>query len=389
MILSILLTLSILAGQLIKIPLSGNLGPTLLDLYILLLAAGGIYKLKFKLKKPPVFIIYGLAFAAIATGSLIFTPLHLTAFEYTISFSYTLRFVLYLLTAWIIHSGAFAEFKKNVPLAFLISGVGLAILGLLQFIFLPDLRFLQQWGWDPHYFRTVSTFLDPNFAGAYFVLTLLLLISCLGDRTISKLKPKVFYILFTIVYIALLTTFSRSSYSMFLISGLVLSTLKKSKTLLLATILLSALLLGSFYLYVQGVAIPRHINRTESAQFRLDTWKQGLILFQSHPILGVGFNAYRYALRENYLADSQSLKNHGSSTNDSSLLYIASTTGILGLLGYAFFIFFLIKSCWKEKILPAALAGLIAQSFFANSLFYPPILLWVVLIYLFGKDRKR
>lgn len=377
--LSILLVLSILSGQLIKFPLSGTLGPTLLDFYILLLTCWGFYRIKFRLKKPPCFLTTGFIFVSLATVSLIFTPLHLNGFEYFISFSYTLRFVLFLTFAWIIYSGAFPDFQKRIPKALMISGFGLATLGLIQLILLPDLKFLQQWGWDPHYFRIVSTFLDPNFAGAYFVLTLLLLISY-HPRGGIRLTPQVFYLIAGFTYLALLTTFSRSSYLMFLVSGVVFSYLKKSRTLILVSLSLFLILLGGFYLYNQGVAEPRKINRAESAQFRLNTWKQGLIILGSHPILGTGFNAYKFALREFKLADGQFLNNHGSSTNDSSLLYVASTTGILGLISYLLFLFNLIKSGWREKILPAAIIGLIVESFFANSLFYPPILLWVLTI---------
>ncbi len=44
-------------------------------------------------------------------------------------------------------------------------GVGLGVLGLMQFILYPDLRNLYYLGWDPHYYRVFSTLLDPNFAG--------------------------------------------------------------------------------------------------------------------------------------------------------------------------------------------------------------------------------
>ena len=373
-VISVILVLSILAGQLIKFPLFGIQGPTLLDFSAFLICLFGIYKLKFKLKKPDSIIIYGLFFILIALLSLIFTPLHLTFSEFMISFSYTLRFLIYLLFFWIIYSGVFKEFKKNIRFTLLFSGIGLSILGLLQFVLFPNLQSLQNQGWDPHYFRTVSTFLDPNFAGAYFVLTLLLLIQ---NFAIAK-KWNLF--IFTIVYIALLTTFSRSSYIMFLISGIILSILRKSRKLFISTIILFAILMLGFYLYTLLVAKPRGIDREQSASYRLGTWENGLAIFQKSPILGVGFNAYKYALDKYHLSDSQFLQSRGATTNDSSLLYVLSTTGIVGFLIYSLFLFSIIKQgLINNKFLVAAIFGLIIHSFFANSLFYPFILIWILL----------
>src|SRR3989338_8239316 len=200
-IFSWILALATLTGQLIKLPISSG-GVSILDITVIILCLWGILKIKFKLKKPPLFIVSAASFIAIATLSLILTPLHLNIQEYLTSFLYIFRFAVYILLGWLIFSRAFPAIKNNTPQILIFSGLGLAILGLMQFIILPDLGFLTKDGWDPHYFRTVSTFLDPNFAGAFFVLTLIL--------------PRQSSVLSLIVYLALMTTFSRSSYLMFL-----------------------------------------------------------------------------------------------------------------------------------------------------------------------------
>ncbi len=328
-----------------------------------------------------------LAFAA---TSLTLTPLRLTLLEYFLSFSYTGRFFLYVLFAWLIFSGAFRDFSQKIIRAFLIAGISFTVLGLLQFIFFPNLDFLTVAGWDPHYFRTVSTFLDPNFAGAFLVLTLIIIshLTCglIAQRGRHILAPRVFYIVFAIIFLALLTTFSRSSYLMFLVSGLTLSILKKSKTIFIATLILFAILLSGFQLYINSIAQPRNINRERSASFRANTWQQGLELFQKSPVLGVGFNAYRYAVDQYNIGDKQFLQSHGSSSNDSSLLFVLSTTGILGLAAYIYFLWTLAKTPSKNKsLLIAGLAGLSIHSVFANSLFYPPILAWILLISITSK----
>ena len=376
---ALILTLAIISGQLIKIPLSGNSGITILDIVVGFLCLVGIFNLKFRLTKPPLFIVGAIVFISTATLSLIFTPLNLQLSEYLTGFLYTARFIAYVLFGWIVLSGAFPKFRERIPQILVFSGLGLAVIGLLQFIFLPDLGFLTAEGWDPHYYRTVSTFLDPNFAGGFLVLTLLLLSSF---RLEGLARPsKVFYLIFTLVYLALLTTFSRSSYLMFLVSGLTFSFLKKSRTLTLTTILLFALLLASFQIYTNLVAKPHSIDRTRSASFRISTWQQGFTLFRKSPVLGIGYNAYRYGLKEHSLADEQFLGSHGSSGNDSSLLSVAATTGIVGLIAYFYFLLTLVRFSFKKNlILISGLMGLIIHSFFANSLFYPPILAWILLI---------
>lgn len=370
-----ILTLSILSGQLLKLSI-GTGGISVLDVTIIFLCLIGTWKCKFRLKRPPTFILTALLFVLIALISLTFTPLHLTKQEYLISFSYTVRLSFLFLLGWLIAGGTLSSLKKFISQVLLYSGVGLAILGLLQFIFIPDLRFLSQNGWDPHYFRTVSTFLDPNFAGAFFVLTLLLIFQ---NLVIAK-KWNIHNLLFLVVYLALLTTFSRSSYLMLLTSGLILSFLKKSKSFAMLTFILFLGLMLGFYMYTKAISQPRHIDRAQSASFRLNTWQQGWKLFESHPILGVGFNAYRYALKQYNLADEQFILSHGGSSNDSSLLSVLATTGIIGLIGYFFFLFSAVKYAWgKNLTLIAALSGLLIHSFFANSLFFPPILLWIIL----------
>lgn len=366
--------MAILAGQLIKLPI-GFGGVTLLDTMIIILSFYALFKLKFHLKKSPQFIITAIVFILVAIISLALTPLHLQFSEYLISFFYIVRFSFYILFALLIYSGSFGNFQKQISNIYVYSGVGLAILGLLQFIFLPDLSFLTKWGWDPHYLRTVSTFLDPNFAGAFFTLTLILL-----SQNLSLTK-RFNSILFILVYLALLTTFSRSSYLMFLISGISLAFLKKSKNLISQVILLFIILLIGFQFYTHLVSKPRNIDREQSASFRLNTWQQGGQLFQNYPLLGVGFNAYRYALEEFKLGDEQFLKSHGASSNDSSLLFVAATTGILGLSCYLLFLGSLLRMAFKDNfILAASILGLLAHSLFANSLFFPPILLWILLI---------
>lgn len=367
----LIITLAIITGQLIKIPLIGS-GATILDLVTIIFCLIGIINIKFKLTKPPFFILSALIFILISTLSLIFTPLSLSLNQYFSSFLYIIRFSIFVLLGWLVFSKAFPILNIEKVLTF--SGVSIAVLGLMQFIILPDLRFLAQFGWDPHLYRTVSTFLDPNFLGAFLVLALLLI-----TQNKSMFKPKIKVLFFTITYTALATTFSRSSYLMFLTSFIAFSFIKKSFKLTLLTILLFSMLLIIFQIYIRGVNTITPLDRNDSATLRLTTWQQGVDIFLKNPLLGVGFNTYNLALKQYKLGDEQFIKGHGATTNDSSLVYVAATTGVIGLLSFLLFLFSLIIQFRKKPILSSAVAGLLAHSIFVNSLFYPFLLIWIFL----------
>lgn len=382
LVISTILIFSLSLGQLIRIPF-GLGGITLLDITVIVITFLALIKSRFVLKKPPHFIQIAFVFLLISLISLILTPLSLTNYEFLLSSSYIVRFLLYFLFGWIILR---ILQNKNINFILLSSGINITILGILQFIFFPSINFLIIDGWDPHYFRIVSTFLDPNFTGAFLVLTLLLL-----TNYFLKNKPRLQIfakIIFFMIFGALLFTFSRGAYLMFLISFLTLSALRRSILLLLITIILSMVLFLGFFVYHQEIAKPRNIDRTKSASFRVNTWQHGLEIFQKNPILGVGFNAYRYALREYHLSPVEFLNSRGSSYNDSSLLHILSTTGLVGFLTYLLFLFYLIQLSWKNylqnnhygTILISGLIGLIGMSFFVNTLFYPFLLFWVILV---------
>ena len=164
---------------------------------------------------------------------------------------------------------------------------------------------------------------------------------------------------------------------MFFTSTSLLAIIQRSKKVLLTSLILSLGLLLGFYTYTKIVSEPKNIDRLKSASFRINTWQQGLDIFYHSPLLGVGFNNYQYALKQFNLADENFLNSHGSTSNDSSLLFVLATTGILGLFAFSLFIFFLIKS---NLVSFTVITVLIIHSIFNNSLFYPPILLSIILI---------
>lgn len=371
--LKILLILGLISGQLVKLPLFGNAGPTLLDVIILILCILGLFRDQIRLIKPPLYILYGFIFFLSGIISLLINPLDLNGYQFLNSLSYSLRFFIYLLFGYLIYINKLPEVKNNILEIITYSGVSIAILGLFQIIFFPDLGFLSQSGWDPHVFRVASTFLDPNFTGIFLGITLIILVK----------EKKINYYLMIPVIVAFLLTFSRSSLLFLTISLMAFYTITKFKKYLVLMVISVVLFSIIFLSYQQTVATPKGIDRVQSAKFRANSWTEGLIIFKENPLFGVGFNAYKYALLKYNLVNPQELDSRGSTTNDSSFLHILTTTGLIGFALYLLFIFNLLKTFkfnYFGNLLFSILIGLIFSSLFINSLFYPFILVPILLI---------
>ena len=240
-------------------------------------------------------------------------------------------------------------------------------MGLGQYIIYPDVRFLQVTEWDPHYFRVVGSWLDPGFTGILLVFTLILL----------TLKPFIHkftqYLTWSGTYLALALTYSRSSYLAFLAAMAWIAWKVKGwrfffKMAVLLTITITILPRASGG---EGV----RLERTNSILARIESWKTAWGIFTKAPILGVGFNTYRYA-------QGASLKSHAGAGADSSLLFVAATTGILGLGVYLWYLKQLFTLSTENLALEATLVAVLVHSLFLNSLFYPAVMVWLSLLVL-------
>jgi hypothetical protein len=263
--------------------------------------------------------------------------------------------------------------QKQLHRLFLALSLVLLITGLSQYLISPDVRSLAVSEWDPHYYRVVGTLLDPGFTGELLLLVMIYLLT----GQFSNRRLTIFWVILT--YIAFSLTYSRSSFLGAFAALFLYSYLKKSwKTLFLGAALLTATLL----------ILPRapggegvKLERTSSIEARIINWKNSLTIFFQHPLIGVGFNTYRYAQKQSGFLDTGIwLKSHAGAGADSSLLFVAATTGAVGLVLYLFYL----KSLWQvsRSYLPfrLGLVTLFVHSLFLNSLFYPFILVWLAIL---------
>lgn len=385
------LILSLIGGQLLKIGLKGIsfYACDLLAIFFVTWAIIFFSVLKKSFSIPKIFLPF-VVFSLIAFISLIRARGWLIGDYWVISSLYLVRFILYLFVGIAVSN--FSKLENFGPLIIrtvVISGVLLAIFGFLQLLILPDMSILDpSLGWDPHKNRLASTFMDPNFTGAYLVIALVLSFKRkMGDmgnlRDVGAMGA-----MRGIILIGILLTFSRSAWGMLVVCGfllLLLSKLKSSQKLLLTGFMVVIALMAYRFVPSVQTRISGITDPADSAQFRLISWENTLDFVKENPIIGVGFNTYRYAQERKGLFDiTNPLGGHSGSGSDSSLLLVFATTGILGGLGYLWGMIGVIKKSitgMTNTELFAITFGLLLESNFINSLFYAPILiLWFLLV---------
>jgi len=353
-------------GQIIRI---GILQP--LDVIVGLAAAYSIIKKQ----EVPEFFKHLRPFLFIAGISWIFSIFFFHQVTVLYGLLYLIRLIAYFYFG--IYVWNFVKKKKDNKKLLMDSLFALSIVsaffGWLQFFILPDIRPFFVWGWDLHFLRIVGTFLDPTFLGLIIVFGLILSIY----RCIDNWNPR--NILFTLfLLISLAFTYSRASYLAFITAILAIIFFeKKFKKLLF---LAAGLILIAFIL---PTSRNRSIElfRTFSAIAKVENYQSTLKIFSKSPVFGIGYNNMCMAYQK-YIG-FQDFSSHACSGSDSSLLFVLATTGVIGFMIFIFSIWKIIKSLPKNRnflVLGASFLALMVHGLFSNSMFYPWIMGWVMIL---------
>jgi hypothetical protein len=374
----------------------GGLNVYFFDVAVLVLSVVGVLyflgvRKSFKLPRS-AFLFLFFTFVAMLSFLRVF-PLH-TYSELLVSGSYLFRWMFYFVAGLVVYNmmeqknalGKRFISSSEVVRAFVFSAVFVSVGGFIQLLVLPDFTVLpESLGWDPHKNRLASTFFDPNFVGAYLALILAIL---LFFKVKLELNPKLpHFFVFSLITGALVLTFSRSAWLLFAAVSLVYG-LFKSRPFLIAALIIA------FAAYFAVPRIQTRVSGTtdpaDSAHFRIISWKSTWEIAKENLFLGVGFNTFKYAQKDYGFLTSDSLTNHESSGSDSSLLLVLATTGLLGFVFFAGGLVIPALSSLKNKqwFFVAILGGLLLESQFINSLFYPPILFfWLVFLFNYSSFR--
>lgn len=399
-------------GELVRLPWGPGNGLLPNDLWLAIL--GGIWLIdKTLIKKswPKTALLAPfITFVAIAALSLIHGSTVLSPKETVISGLYLVRFVEYFLLIFIVgglarchgelecHGELVEPWQRRIlTTSLLATGLLVAIAGFIQLKWFPSFESFEQFGWDPHIGRLLSTWFDPNFTGGLLAFLSTLTIALLLTKpapsipnTFRPRTPTILYLLLTTFFLlALLLTYSRSSYLM-LIAGLATLGLLKSRKLLIIGALAIALLLTvspraqeritDLYYTGQSLFGLTAELPDATARLRLNSWRGAWTIIGDHPLLGVGYNAYTYAQANYGFIDD--LKKHSASGSDSTLLTIWATTGIFGLLAYLWILATILYQTFLHRQNPLSLGvfastiGLLVHSLIVNSLLFTPFLVF-------------
>lgn len=272
-------------------------------------------------------------------------------------FSYQNFFYLFKLTNLCLLLFTPINITKKQKKYFLIILFANILFGSIQYFFWPDLTNYKYFGWDPHLNRLTSTFIDPTFTALIFLL--LLIFYFFTNPKSHILLP---------IYISTALTYSRSTLLALSISSLYFS-LKKKKNikLLLKTLLL---IIITIVVLPNNIGEGTNLKRTSTIIAKYENYKQAINVIKQRPLLGHGYN--------NLISIKKSANiypDHSQSGFDSSLMTIASTSGIIGLTLFLFAFskyFTSLTICQKTAII-----SLLVHSLFANSLLYS----WVIFSY--------
>lgn len=327
----------------------------------------------------------GVLFAAIGgAGALAAAPrFGLSPRELAFSLAYLARWAAYFGVYVVVVNSvrrddlpALVTTLERVTLAF-------ALFGIAQSLFLPGFaqvvypESVVTVDWDAQGRRMVSTFLDPNFAGAFVVFGLVLAAARAAAGSRRHLVSLAAFL------VALALTVSRSSFLAAVVGiGVVVTVAGVSRRLARFGVVAIA---GAALAAPSLLGLAREFNKLTvdaSALQRLVAWAQAARLFVDSPIFGIGFNTYGFVLRS-YGVDVGALAS--SFSLDGGLIYVAVLTGVVGL---AAFVAMLVRvgvrarRVWRDASATAderavaiatvaATCALVVHSLFVNSLLLP------------------
>lgn len=340
--------------------------------------------------------VLGALFVAVgAVSTLLAIPrFGLSASQAAVSLAYLARWVVYFAVYVIVVNVVRAADANRVWAALETAILLFASFGVVQAVFMPDFALMiypdarAYLDWDPQGHRLVSTFLDPNYAGAFILIGLVVALAqqAMGAR-VAPWK-------LVLLLAALFMTASRSSVLAFVCAGAVLMAARGLSKHMVRAAGAGAVIVGAALPWLLEWA--RAYNKLEidaSALTRVMNWIHGLTIVGDHPVLGIGFNTWGF-VQERY-GWAVAGQHHAASFGIAGgLLFVAALTGLVGLGLYVGMLVAIIRrarAIWRDGARSPEHRGLalggaalvpmiVVHSLFVNSLFYPFLMeaLWVV-----------
>ncbi|MFH0829530.1 MAG: O-antigen ligase family protein [Candidatus Kerfeldbacteria bacterium] len=387
--------LSLILGQLVRIPAFGTEGAILPnDIILPGLFAGWLLKglLERRVGFPssplswPIGTMLGVFVLTFIAGiaQLPFVTTH----EQFVAALYIIRWLEYALLFFVVADTVRTQkIGARLLWTLFVSAVALAVLGFVQLKLFPDFGFMVPKGWDPHIGRLLSTWFDPNFLGGFF--SFIAVTSAGIAFFVAGRQRTALWTVAALMFIGLVLTFSRSGYAAFIVGVTVLTFIKSRRFFLLLVVVAALVVMG----------VPRVQERVlgafridETAKTRIVSWQNALSVVRDFPVTGIGYNTYRY-VQVDY-GFQKNASEHSAGGSDSSLLTILVTTGPAGLAVYLWLLWAYVSIAWQsyhKGTTPlirglglgalSAIASVTAHSLFINSLLFPHMMETIAVVF--------
>lgn len=289
---------------------------------------------------------------------------------------YFLRFILYMLfpLSLLVFLREKIVQHQELPQGMIALALSFATLGLIQYVFLPDTRFLLSYGWDNHYFRLISTLLDPPFTAAIISVGLLLLQPLIS---FSREKRVVLFLI-SILLLSLALTYSRAGYLAFGASSVLLAVLMKQPKQFLLPLMLALMI----PFLPRPASEGARLERTASIFRRIEDTTQAIVIPRSLVFFtGQGWYLPQ-AQREN--DQDATIPSHSSAPTNSYVM-IWQFTGLIGLLAFGWLAVEFYRIIQPTPVLVSIYTMILVGAIFNNLLFYPWIMLlmgWILVVQL-------
>lgn len=334
------LVISLGFGQLLRFEMSGI--PTYLhDLLVAAILLTNVRSLPAVLKSYRVLKIFILGLLVSSLSALYLYPVS----SLLVPSLYALRLLSYLSLFFLLKKSNY-KISNNI---FLTSALATVVIGITQYLFLPDMRWAQYLGWDDHLNRLTLPHYDPTFVGVMLSLSMFSLI-----KNNIRFTP--------IFLLPILLTYSRSVWLSLLITTLTM--FKSLKYIIIITIILVLAIVALPDRFGEGTNLLRTYSITSRVGSDLGYVKK----YGWSLLTGRGLNTI--------VLDQKAgiMPSHATGPNN-SYLYLLATTGIIGLFGWGIFM----KSLYQESNNKPMLIFFFLASLFNNVMFYPFALLWIII----------
>jgi hypothetical protein len=285
-----------------------------------------------------------------------------------ISLLYIVRAIAYLLFALSLPL-TLPYSRKSYRCYWVLAGLSVAIMGLLQYLFLPDVRFLKYLGWDDHLFRLIGSQFDPNFTG------ILLTVSFLITQGLWNKPNQVKNTISVLLAGAILPTYSRASFISFILGSALIIFIGFIKSYKKNFVL--PIIMGLFIITIPFLPRPEgegvKLERTASVTARIESNQSSLKSLNGYEwVVGRGLFSYQDQMGE------ESFWPNTAHFPNNLVVFLLTSMGVVGL-GIALIILYRVGQYLyqRDTYIFAAFIAILIHSQFNHTVFQPFIWLWL------------